>query len=113
MDKATQFMPMEMKRIILKIRLLGRIKAGKIYSYALIKEFEKSGFHHMYGPTLKNDTYNTLKVLEKSNYIKMTKKVEGGKVKKYYTITKPGIDAIKSVRKLMIGTIKQADKLFK
>ncbi|MFI5412283.1 MAG: PadR family transcriptional regulator [Candidatus Micrarchaeales archaeon] len=110
---ASKFMPMEVKRVILKIRILGRVKAGKIYSYALIKEFEKSGFSEFFGPTLKNDTYNALKVLEKSNYIKMQAKIEGGKVKNYYTITKSGSETLKSVGKMMIGTMKEADKLFK
>ncbi len=116
MDKtshfASQFMPMEAKRVIIKLRILGRLKAGKIYSYALIKEFEKSGFAEFYGPTLKNDTYNALHTLEKAKYIRLQTKVEGGKVKKYYTITQSGIAALKSVGKMMISTVKQASKLF-
>ncbi len=105
-------MPMEAKRVVIKLRLLARIKCGKIYSYALIKEFEKSGFAKFYGPTLKNDTYNALKVLEKAGYIKLQAKMEGGKIKKYYTITKAGENTLKSVGKMMISTIKEANKLF-
>ncbi len=111
-DRATEFMPMEMKRIILKIRLLSRIKSGKIYSYGLLKEFRDSHFSKMYGPTLKNDIYNTLKALERSNYIKSSSKVSNGKMKNYYTITAGGINAMNSVRKLMMSTVKEADKLF-
>ena len=107
-------MPMEAKRIILKLRILGRLmEGGKVYSYALIKEFDKLGFGDFYGPTLKNDIYNTLRVLEKSGYIKMQAKIEGGKVKHYYSITKDGAIALKSVGKMMISTVKQAGKLFK
>ncbi len=117
MDKtsqyASQFMPMELKRVILKIRILGRLKIGDIYSYALIKEFEKSGFCDFFGPTIKNDTYNALKVLEKSGYIKMHVKLHGGRAQKYYKITREGSAALKSVGKMMISTMKEANKLFK
>jgi DNA-binding PadR family transcriptional regulator len=105
---------MEAKRIILKVRILGRLmNGGKVYSYALIKEFDKMGFSAFYGPTLKNDIYNTLRVLEKSGYIRMQSKTEIGKVKNYYSITKSGRVALKSVGKMMISTVKEAGKLFK
>ncbi len=107
------FMPMEAKRIILKIRILGRLKlSGRTYSYALIKEFGKSGFSEFYGPTLKNDMYNTLRTLEKEGYIRLSLKVEHGKVKNYYAITRRGASALKSVGKMMMQTVKQAGKLF-
>jgi DNA-binding PadR family transcriptional regulator len=107
-------MPMEAKRIILKIRILGRLKlGGPIYSYALIKEFNKEGFAKFYGITLKNDLYNALRVLEKSGYIKVASKVERGKVKNYYTITKRGSVALGSVGKMIIKSIGKAAKLFR
>jgi DNA-binding PadR family transcriptional regulator len=106
-------MDMEMKRIILKIRILGRIKKEKIYSYALIKEFEKMGFSKFIGSTLKNDTYNSLKVMEKSGYIKMTAKLSGGKVKNYYSITTSGSAALKQLGKMMKSTLKEADNILK
>lgn len=108
------FMPMEAKKIILKVRVLGRLmQGGKVYSYALIKEFSMQGFADFYGPTLKNDLYNTLRVLEKSGYIRLQAKVEKGKFKNYYTITKRGELALKSVGKMMVSTVKQAGKLFR
>lgn len=118
MEKASHFgadfMPMEAKRIILKIRILGRLKlGGRAYSYALIKEFDKMGFSKFYGPTLKNDIYNTLRTLDKAGYIKLSSKAERGKVKNYYTITKRGETALKSVGRMMIRTVRQADKVFK
>ncbi len=106
------FMPMEAKRIILKIRILGRLKLrGKTYSYALIKEFEQFGLK-FYGPTLKNDMYNALRALEKAGYIKPSAKADGGKIKVYYTITPRGEKALKSVGKMMIQTVRQAGRLF-
>ncbi len=112
--KVIDFMPMEAKRIILKLRILGRLRqGGKVYSYALIKEFDRMGFADFYGPTLKNDIYNTLRVLEKSGYIKMQAKTGKGKIKNYYSITKRGTTALKSVGRMMIGTMKEAGKLFK
>ncbi|HUC39124.1 MAG TPA: PadR family transcriptional regulator [Candidatus Acidoferrum sp.] len=107
------FMPMEAKRIILKIRILGYLKVhGEIYSYALIKEFEKQGFCRFYGPTIKNDLYNALRVLEKAGYIKMHSKVDRGKSKNYYSITRGGTSTIKSVGKMMMGYIKEANRFF-
>ena len=107
------FMPMEAKRIILKIRILGRLKQrGRTYSYALIKEFERRGFSKFYGPTLKNDMYNALRTLEKAGYIKPSSRAEGGKVKIYYTITERGEKALKSVGRMMMQTVKQAGRLF-
>lgn len=106
-------MDMDMKRIILKIRILGMIKKGKMYPYALIKEFESSGFCRFFGPTIKNDTYNSLKVLEKTGYIKMTAKMGDGKVKNYYSITSSGSMALKQLGKMMKSTLKDADKILR
>ncbi len=106
-------MDMDMKRIILKARILGRIKTGKTYSYALIKEFEHMGFSKFFGPALKNDTYNSLKVLEKAGYIKMTAKLDDGKVKHYYSITNSGSVAMKRLGKMMKSTLKEVDKVLK
>jgi DNA-binding PadR family transcriptional regulator len=106
-------MPMELKRVILKARILGRLKHGKTYSYAMIKEFEGSGFAEFFGPTIKNDTYNALGVLIKAGYIKMQPKVEGGKVKNYYALTARGDAALKSIGKLMVRTLKEASRLFR
>lgn len=106
-------MPLELKRVILKARILGRLKSGKTYSYAIIKEFEGSGFCDFFGPTIKNDTYNAFKTLEKAGYISLQPKVEGGKVKNYYALTKSGDYALKSLGKMMVGTLREANKLFR
>ena len=110
---ATDFMPMEAKRVILKIRMLGMIKhEGEIYSYALVKKFTDTGFAAFYGPTLKNDVYNAMRVLEKTGYIRMHSKVEKGKVKNYYAVTARGDRIMKGVGKMMLATVKEANKLF-
>jgi len=104
-------MSKEMKRVVLKIRVLHRIMAGQIYSYALIKEFEKLGFGKFIGPTLKNDTYNVLKSLEKSGYITPITKMEKGRVKIYYSITKRGRVATASLFKLLKKSLSEASGL--
>ncbi|MCL5115111.1 MAG: PadR family transcriptional regulator [Candidatus Marsarchaeota archaeon] len=110
---AAQLMPMEAKRVIIKLRILGRLKIGRTYSYAIIKEFHKAGFADFYGPTLKNDTYNALNVLTKAGYIKLQHRVVSGKVKNYYVLTKLGDRTLKSVGKMMVSTIKEASRLFR
>ncbi len=106
-------MSMDVKRIILKIRIMGLIKKQRIYPYAIIKAFDKMGFSSFFGPTLKNDTYNALKMLEKAGYIKMNAKVEGGKAKTYYFITPQGSAMLAQMGKIMKATFKEVSKLFK
>lgn len=103
------FLSKDMKKTIFKIRLLGRISFSKINSYALMKEFAgNKDFVRFFGgeKDIKNEIYNTLASLEKSNYIKMTQKVENGRLKNYYTITKRGKDVMKSARKVLEGNLK-------
>lgn len=110
-DDSHNFMTRDMKRTVLKIRILMRIKAGKTYPYALIKEFEATHFNKFVGPTIKNDTYNSLNALEKSGYIRGVLKTEMGKTKRYYTITKRGIRASTSIKKMFGGMLKYADSM--
>ena len=105
-DDSHNFMTRDMRRTVLKLRILMRVKAGNIYPYALMKEFKKSNFSKFIGPTIKNDTYNSLNALEKSGYIKSVLKSENGKTKKYYAITKRGIKASASIKKVFGGMLK-------
>jgi DNA-binding PadR family transcriptional regulator len=106
-------MPLEIKHMVLRLRILARMKTGRVYPYSLIKEFEKTGFGKVMGPTLKNDVYNTLKALEKTDYVKITTKLEKGRVKHYYTLTKKGDNTFKEVVKIMISSAKEANKQFR
>lgn len=101
-----------MRRLILQMRILVRIKYGKVYSYALVKELSSAHFSSFFGKGIKNDVYNTIKSLEKSGYIRVSVKRDGGRLKKYYTITKKGDEAIRSAMKVQKEAAKVLAKIF-
>jgi DNA-binding PadR family transcriptional regulator len=109
-DYESTFLRKGVQSIALKLMLLKRIAQREVYSYALLKELGRShGFlrhlkHH--GMDVKNDVYNTVKALEKSGYIKMDARVEGGRLKKYYSITKSGRDVLKQTKKVLTSSMR-------
>ncbi len=112
MERQFEEMPLGIKRMVLRLRLLVMIKHGKTYPYALLKQLEKTGFAAVMGSTLKNDVYNTLKSLERGGYIKVETRLESGKAKDYYTVTKKGEKTFKQVIRIMISSAKEANKQF-
>jgi DNA-binding PadR family transcriptional regulator len=108
------YMNKDMRHMVLKLLILKRIKSGRTYSYALIKEFSNDGISGLLQKehgNVKNDIYNTINALEKSGYIKV--KAESGKIrpKKYYTITKSGNSALLQTKKLFMGSMKSLMKI--
>jgi DNA-binding PadR family transcriptional regulator len=108
------YMNKDMRHMVLKLLILKRIKSGRTYSYALIKEFSNeriSGLLQKDHTNVKNDIYNTINALEKSGYIKV--KAETGKIrpKKYYTITKSGNAALLQTKRLFMGSMKNLMKI--
>jgi len=104
----------DMRHMVLKLLILKRIKSGRTYSYALIKEFSNdhiSGLLQKEQGSVKNDIYNTINALEKSGYIKV--KVESGatRPKKYYTITKSGNSTLLQTKRLFIESMKSLMKI--
>jgi DNA-binding PadR family transcriptional regulator len=79
------------------------------YSYALFKELERrKGFiSHLkeHGMDVKSDIYNTVKALEKSGYIKVDVRVEGGRLKKYYSITKSGRGVLRQTKRVLMASM--------
>jgi DNA-binding PadR family transcriptional regulator len=104
-------MTKEMRRTILKIRILMRIKKKKTYAYAILKEFGVGSFASFIGPKIKNDIYNSLSALEKSGYIKHSVKVTSTGIKKYYSITSKGIKASKTLKKAFEESMEYAMKI--
>lgn len=102
----------EKKRIILRLRILRRIQVGKAYSYEISKEFGSGHLAKFFGKNIKNDVYNTINALESSGYIKVSTKVEGGRIKKYYSLTKKGSGVMKSAKRIMNDMAKEVTKLF-
>jgi len=97
----TKDMVKDMSHIVLKLIVLKRAEKGKVYPYELITELSKghaAGFMKKFCQDPKNDIYNTMNALEKSGYIKAVARIDGGRLKKYYTITKDGKDALRNAK---------------
>jgi len=108
------YMTKDFCRIILKLILLRRIQKGDAYSYALIKELDNKKISHLLkkpNSSVKNDIYNTVNSLEKSGLIKVSTKVEGGRLKKYYSITNAGKAALKESKALFVRSMKDLMKI--
>jgi DNA-binding PadR family transcriptional regulator len=109
------FFDNEMKSTMLKVRILRRMGKSEVNSYALLKEFTKSGkFSSFFGTSenMKNEVYNTIKSLEKSKYIKSSQKIENGRLKNYYTLTGKGKLVLKSTKHLFQKHLKNLALLF-
>ncbi len=104
-------MTKEMRRTILKIRILMSIKKKRTYAYAILKEFGSGSFANFIGPTIKNDIYNSLSALEKSGYIKHSVSVTRSGVKKYYSITAKGLKTSKTLKDAFKESMEYAMKI--
>ncbi|MDE1810788.1 MAG: hypothetical protein KGH66_01995 [Candidatus Micrarchaeota archaeon] len=108
------YMTKDMKRQVLKLMVLRRIRAGRAYSYAIIKELGNehlSMFLKKDTGSVKNDVYNTINALERSGYIKFTpaSKLAGGK--KYCVITAQGRSVLLESKRLFIESMKELMKI--
>ena len=101
----------DMKMIMLKFYILGKISEdSKANPYALIKKIGScKGSGRMFdGKTeVKDSVYNAVNCLEHSGYIKASQKIEDGRLKKYYTLTGAGKDALKTGRKMFSKSISE------
>ncbi|MCL5092475.1 MAG: PadR family transcriptional regulator [Candidatus Marsarchaeota archaeon] len=104
------YMDKELKHIILKAIILNKIKRGNVYSYSLIKEISKLNNLKVFSKDIKNDVYNVISALEKSGYIKITARVENGRLKKYFTLTKKGDTALTDIKKGFDNAVKSLKK---
>lgn len=77
----------------IKIHILHHAELEPVYGLALIQELERHGY------TLSPGTlYPMLHGLEKNGYLVSADRVVQGKVRKYYTITEAGIQALVEAR---------------
>lgn len=104
------YMDKELKHIILKAIILNKIKRGNVYSYSLIKEISKPTNMKVFSKDIKNDVYNVISALEKSGYIKVTARIENGRLKKYFTLTKKGDAALADIKKGFDNAVKSLKK---
>jgi len=109
------FLDKEMKKTMLKIYILRRVKKSKVNSYSLLKEMSgRDGSRRFFDDVkdIKNEVYNTFNSLEKSGYIKASHKVENGRLKNYYTVTKKGIDLLDSAKLVFRSSLVELTKIF-
>ncbi|EET89927.1 MAG: helix-turn-helix transcriptional regulator [Candidatus Micrarchaeales archaeon] len=111
-NEMQNYMTKDMYHLIMKLVILGSIKKKKMYPYELINRVA------MHVPKyksdkkeIKNDVYNTLAVLERIGYIRLERKLAGGRVKNFYTITKKGNESLLASKRIlaeaMINVTKQ------
>ncbi len=72
-----------------KIHILHHASKGPIYGLWIIEELERHGYRLSPGTI-----YPTLHSMARDGYLRCESKVVNGKVRKYYTITQKGSDAL-------------------
>lgn len=77
----------------IKLHILHHAGQEPVYGAALMEELQRHGYALSPG-TL----YPVLHHLEKQGYLRSEKRVVGGKVRKYYSITPKGTEAMTEVR---------------
>ncbi len=100
----------EFRHLILKFIILNKISCGRTYSYSLIKDIEGIGSHRFMTTDksmIKNYVYNTISSLERAGLIKVTNKLENGRRKKYYVLTKNGNATLKEARRVFVPMMKE------
>ncbi len=108
------FLDKDMRNSMLKMFVLRRVGRERINSYTLLKEFKKRkrfSRHPASSADAKNEVYNTINSLEKSGYIKSSQKVDNGRLKNYYALTKKGKTVMVYARGLFKEHIKALSSL--
>jgi DNA-binding PadR family transcriptional regulator len=112
--KESNFLNKDMKKTMLKLRILRRISKSDVNSYALLNELEDHKHFARFFENktdMKNEVYNTINSLENSAYIKSTKKIENGRLKNYYTLTPKGKFLLKSAAIIFKRNLKDLKEL--
>ncbi|RMG05355.1 MAG: PadR family transcriptional regulator [Nitrospirae bacterium] len=76
-----------------RIHILHHAERGPVYGLWLIEELSRHGYRLSPGTI-----YPILGRMVKNGYLRSSKKVEGGRVRKYYRITAKGKKALKEAR---------------
>ncbi len=109
------FMTKDVRRIMLKFRLLHEISMKPSYSYELFEGLCKSAaaskFFGRSKGEIKNDIYNTINALEESGYIKSVSKVKDGKLKNYCYITPLGKNTLRKSKLFFLRSVSELAKI--
>ena len=77
-----------------KCHILYHASKEPVFGAEMAEELKRHGYD--FGP---GSLYPTLHRLESEGYLKQQPKVVGGKVRKYYTITEQGLEALNEARR--------------
>jgi DNA-binding PadR family transcriptional regulator len=88
-----------------RVHLLHHAAQGRIYGVEMIEELARHGYRLSPG-TL----YPILHGLEEANYLTSEREVVGGKMRKYYRITRQGSRALTAIREKIGELVREVDK---
>ena len=107
------YMTKDMYHLIMKLVILGKIKkaSSNIYAYELIDHVARHiPKYRKDKMAIKNDIYNTLSKFERLGYVNQQKKLSGGKIKNFYTLTDKGEKALTESKKILKDAMKNVAK---
>ena len=85
-------MDIQLKRGLLDVCVLAAIKSEESYGYKIIKDMKP------YMELSESTLYTILKRLEAANMLTVRTAEHGGRLRKYYRITQPGLQRIKEFK---------------
>ncbi len=77
----------------IRVHILHHAAREPVYGLALLQELKRHGYDLSAGTM-----YPVLHGLERSGYLRRTERVVGGKVRKYYSITKKGLLVLEDMK---------------
>jgi len=86
----------------IRIHILYHSGKEPIYGTGIMEELARHGYK--IGP---GTLYPILHNLEKDGYLTRTDKLVGGKIRKYYSITQKGEDALKDIKGKILELVKE------
>ncbi len=102
----------EIYSVVLKLIILSKLKKQNPYAYNILTDLKRNSMMKKHfsltEEKLKNDTYNTIKSLETSGYIKL---ISSKKNKKYYEVTKQGDEVLSSIKKIFVKTAREIQEI--
>ena len=93
---------------MLKVHILWRMNKSSINAYSLVKEFSSDSLASSFfrdRHELRDYVYNAIKSLEKDGLLVSSQRIENGRLKQYYKLTKEGEIVLRSsVKEFLKGS---------